>query len=92
MISIFDLNFKLSKSEILEQLITSTDLVIDNPVLVDSIINDLGDKNISVKFACSVDSETNELIGLNIVSVDDNLIIKNSGLVLKRGYVVKSDE
>lgn len=92
MVTVFDLNFKLSKSEILQQLLTSTDLAIDNPVLVDSIMNELDDREISIKFSCSVDSDTNEMMGLEVMTIDDNLIIKDSGLVLSQGYVVKPNE
>lgn len=92
MVTVFDLNFKLPKSEILQQLLTSTDLAIDNPVLVDSIINELDNREISIKFSCSVDSDTNEMMGLGVMAVDDNLIIRDSGLVLSQGYVVKPNE
>ena len=92
MVTVFDLNVKLPKSEILQQLLTSTDLAIDNPVLVDSIINELDNREISIKFSCSVDSDTNEMMGLGVMAVDDNLIIRDSGLVLSQGYVVKPNE
>ena len=87
MVTIFDLNFKLSKLDLLQQLISGTDLQVDNPSLLNEIINNLEDKDITIKFSCSTDPYTNEMANLDILAVDDDLVIKDSGLILSHSYV-----
>ena len=87
MVTVFDLNFKLSKLDLLQQLISSTDLQVDNPSLLNEIINNLEDRDITIKFSCSTDPYTNEMVDLDILAVDDDLVIKDSGLILSHSYV-----